>query len=196
MLAALRTFACSACFEYPCHDSDRKETDDSQNQPYRRFTAVFVRVVCHAAVKAGTYGPYAGHHTRIPVAVFQIRNHVSGLNTFANGIGQVSFQSISGIELDATLVGYQQDNQAVILVFFTHTPFVEQLMRKLKTVFIADRRYDGHYGFNAGLLFQCIKHPVYFAACRSGEDAGRVADIACLVLKVYFRNILSGVNFL
>ena len=55
---------------------------------------------------------------------------------------------------------------------------------------------DGYHGFNTGLLLQCIKHTVYFIACRSGEYAGRVANVTCLVLKMYFRNVLGSVNFL
>lgn len=115
MLTALRAFACGTCLQYSRRDGDGKETDNSQNQSYRGVTSILIRIVYHTAVKAGAYGTYACHHTRIPVAVFQVRNHVSCLNTFADGIGQVSFQTVSGIKLDAALVGYQQDNQSVIL---------------------------------------------------------------------------------
>ena len=196
MLTALRAFACGTCLQYSRRDGDGKETDNSQNQSYRGVTSILIRIVYHTAVKAGAYGTYACHHTRIPVAVFQVRNHVSCLNTFADGIGQVSFQTVSGIKLDAALVGYQQDNQSVIFALLAHTPFVEQSVREVKTVLVADGRYDGYHGFNTGLLLQCIKNTVYFIACRSGEYAGRVANVTCLVLKMYFRNVLGSVNFL
>ena len=196
MLAALRAFACSACFQYSCRDGDGKEPCNGQNQSYRRAAVTFVRVVYHTSVKTGAYGTNAGHHTGIPVTVFQVRNHVPRLNAFANGVGQVSFQSVSGIELNTALVGYQQDNQSVILSFLANAPFVEQPVREIKTVFTADGRDNRHYGFNAGLLFQGIEHAVYFVACRSGKDTGGVANVACLVLKMYFRNVSGGVNLL
>lgn len=74
MLAALRAFACSACFQYSCRDGDGKEPRNGQNQSYRRAAVTFVRVVYHTSVKTGAYGTNAGHHTGVPVTVFQVRN--------------------------------------------------------------------------------------------------------------------------
>lgn len=86
--------------------------------------------------------------------------------------------------------------RATVFLLLAHTPLVEQSVREVKTIFVANGRYNCYYGLNAGLLFQCIKHAVYFIACRGGEDTGGVADVARLVLQVDFRDVFGGIYFL
>jgi hypothetical protein len=61
----------------------------------------------------------------IPISVFQVRNHISGLNPFTDRIGEHSFQTITGIKLDTTLICNQQNNQSVIFIFLPYTPFIK-----------------------------------------------------------------------
>ena len=148
--------------------------------PHRRAAVTFVRVVCHTSVKTGAYGTNAGHHTGIPVTVFQVES-CPAFECVCKWRQAGLLPVRIGIELNTALVGYQQDNQSVILSFLANAPFVEQPVREVKTVLTADGRDNRHYGFNAGFAVPGIERPVYFVACRSGKDTGRVTkrSVSC-----------------
>ena len=196
MLSAVGTFTCGTCRHPADSSGNNKESDNCCQNAEEGNVFFIICIIHHAAVQSAAYGTHTGNHTCIPVTIFQIRNHVARLDTFTDGIGQVSFQSITSIELDAALVGHQKNDQTIILSFLSHTPFIEQAVCKVKAIIIADGRNYGNYCLNAGLLFQCIQHTVDAVAGSLREDAVRIADIAHFVLKMYFGDIVCSIDLL
>ena len=99
-------FACGTCRHPTDSSGNNKESDNCCQNAEERNVFFIICIIHHAAVQSAAYGTHTGNHTCIPVTIFQIRNHVACLDTFTDGIGQVSFQSITCIELDAALIGY------------------------------------------------------------------------------------------
>ena len=192
--AAMGALAGGTCRPDGCDDSYTDESDEEQDDyQYIIFLLLFA-VVLHAAVQSGADGTDTCHHACVPIALLQIGHHVACLYALADGIGQVTFQSVAGIELDASLVGHQQDYQPVVLLFFSHPPFVEQLMAKVETRSVADAANYGHYRFDASLLFQVVEHPVNAVASHWRQNAIGIAGITPLVLEMYFRQVLRSID--
>jgi hypothetical protein len=107
MLSAVGAFGCGALG----HDAYQQGyTDESENcQQDTSYGNIFFLfgVILHAAVQARADGAYTCHHAGVPIPVFQVRNHIPGLDALADSVGQVSFQTIACIELNAALVGHQ-----------------------------------------------------------------------------------------
>lgn len=114
-----------------------------------------------AFVQYLTYGLDACHHTGIPVAFAQVRVHVAGLDTFADGIGEDTFQSVAGGKLDAPFLGNQQDDQSVVFAFLTDAIFLTQLVSEVKAVasFYLTDSHD--QGLDTGLLLQGKKGGIH-----------------------------------
>ena len=81
-------------------------------------------IVHHRSVQALAYGSNTGYHSVVPIALSQVGNHVFGLYAFADGIGQIAFEPIAGIELYTSLVGNKQNDQTVVFALFAYSPFV------------------------------------------------------------------------
>lgn len=138
----------------------------------------------------------AGHHAFTPTSVAKVGNHLLRLDTLAQGVGQHAFQSVACVELNATLVGDEQDDQAVIFVPFAYTPRVEQFVAEVEALRLADAGHDGHYRFDARLLLQAVEHTVDAVGSRRTDDTFGVAQVAVFVLDMYLGEIVRRVDFL
>lgn len=107
------------------------------------------------------YSLHACHHPGIPVAFAQVRIHVAGLDTFADGIGKDTFQPVSGGKLDASLFGNQQDDQSVVFAFLADAVFLPQLISKVKAVASFYLTDSHNQCLDAGLLLQGKKSGVH-----------------------------------
>ena len=129
------------------------------------------------------------------MSVLQVGYHVAGLDTLANGIGQGTLQTVAGIELDAPLVGDEQDDQPVVFAFLAYAPCVEQFVAEVEAGGLAYAGHNGYDGLNARLLFQTVEHAVYTVRGGCNKDTLRVACVSELILDVYFGQVVGRVYF-
>ena len=123
VLAAFGTFG-SCVHSYDCEENTyRYDTEKYQKDATCTIViSVGWQVVLHRTVQACTGSTDAGHHAFTPSVFLQIRYHMACLDAFANSIGQGAFQPITSIELDASLVGNEQDYESVVLTFLSYSP--------------------------------------------------------------------------
>ena len=142
----------------------------------------------------GTGRTDTGFHAFAPASVLEIGNHVTRLNTFTDGVGQRSFKAVTCIELYATLVGNEEDNQSVVLALLSHSPRIEQLVAKVKAFGFANALYHGYYGLYARFLFQLVEHLVHVVAGFGSQDIVGIGHVSGLVLQMYFGQIIGCID--
>ena len=81
-------------------------TEYQPEQVFLEYNGTFI-IVYHRAVQALAYSFYSCQHSLVPLSFLEIGDHLLHLYTFAYGIRQNAFQSVSGIKLDTALIGNQ-----------------------------------------------------------------------------------------
>ena len=64
------------------------------------------------------------HHTGIPIILAEVFYHVTVLDSFADGVGQYSFQTIACRELYTSFIGGKEDNQTIVTFLLTDSHFL------------------------------------------------------------------------
>src|SRR5574344_2988744 len=94
MFSAIRAFG--TVVNCPYHDDygDEEDTGKYQHGGYNIF--IFFTLFClHAAIKGFAYRFNTGYHTAVPITLFKGLDHITRLNTLAESIGEVAFQTDS-----------------------------------------------------------------------------------------------------
>ena len=128
----------------------------------------------------------AGQETRIIIAGLERWEHVVSQYPAADSIGQQTFQSIAGFNAHRTLIGHQQQQQAVVLARLTDFPVTEKLIGKLRIVgqVNAVQCHNRHFHLRAPVQIRQHRVQLRFSRCRQNTIRIGNKTVAALTFRV------------
>ena len=135
------------------------------------------------------YGGYAFQHTGTILTRFQVRNHISLLQTIADCIREHSFYAVTCLENDGALCrfGNKLYQESVVFVLFSQSPVLEQVGGKHAGIVIADT-FNGNDGnFYSQAVFYNLQQAVDAVDILRLYDSVGVAHVIIPVGKTYVR---------